>query len=251
MRVIITSRQALTPIYATVLSHLTRILAEISKNPSNPKFNHYTFESISALVRSIFPLISSRTTTDHFELGRFVTAGTPATLAEFEAALFPPFLSILTLDISEFTPFVFQILSQLLELHTATSFPSQYKALLPPLLTPTLWESKGNVPALVRLLRAFLSRGASGIVADGQVGPLLGVFQHLVGSRANDAFGFELLEAMFEYLPLYVHSVPLPRPYTNTARSIDPPWNRTCRIRYSYFSSLDYKRVKRINTVRD
>lgn len=51
MRVIITARQALTPIYVTVLSHLTRILGEISKNPSNPKFNHFTFESISALVR--------------------------------------------------------------------------------------------------------------------------------------------------------------------------------------------------------
>lgn len=51
MRVIITARQALTPIYVTVLSHLTRILGEISKNPSNPKFNHFTFESISALIR--------------------------------------------------------------------------------------------------------------------------------------------------------------------------------------------------------
>jgi exportin-2 (importin alpha re-exporter) len=53
MRVIITSRQALTPSYATILSHLTKIVLEISKNPSNPKFNHYTFESISALVRYV------------------------------------------------------------------------------------------------------------------------------------------------------------------------------------------------------
>jgi len=51
MRVIITARQALLPSYATVLQHLVGILGEISKNPSNPKFNHFTFESISALVR--------------------------------------------------------------------------------------------------------------------------------------------------------------------------------------------------------
>ena len=51
MRVIITARQALTPTYQTVLGHLTRILGEIMKNPSNPKFNHFTFESISALIR--------------------------------------------------------------------------------------------------------------------------------------------------------------------------------------------------------
>lgn len=90
----------------------------------------------------------------------------------------------------------------MLELHEATDFPEAYKALLPPLLTPTLWESKGNVPALVRLLRAFLSRGAQEIVAANQLPPMLGVFQHLVASKVNDTYGFELLEAIFEYVPL-------------------------------------------------
>lgn len=50
MRVVLTARQSLTS-YETVLNHLVFILGEISKNPSNPKFNHYTFESISAIVR--------------------------------------------------------------------------------------------------------------------------------------------------------------------------------------------------------
>ncbi len=185
MRVIITARQALTPSYVTVLGHLTKILAEISKNPSNPKFNHFTFESISALVR-------------------FITAGNLSTLSEFENALFPPFHAILQQDVSEFTPFVFQILSQLLELHPAGELPDSYQVLLPPLLTPTLWESRGNIPALVRLLRAFLSRGAASIVANNQLTPMLGVFQHLIQSRTNDLYGFELLEALFEFIPLEV-----------------------------------------------
>lgn len=185
MRVIITARQGLTPTYVTVLSHLTRILGEISKNPSNPKFNHYTFESISALVR-------------------FITAGNASTLAEFESALFPPFHAILQQDISEFSPFVFQILAQMLELHPPHSLPSTYHALLPPLLTPTLWEQRGNIPALVRLLRAFLSRGAEGIVAANQVQSMLGIFQHLVSSKANDQYGFELLEAIVEHVPMSV-----------------------------------------------
>lgn len=98
---------------------------------------------------------------------------------------------------------MFQILSQLLELHDLNSpYPDAYKALLPPLLTPTLWESRGNVPALVRLLRAFLSRGAQDIVAANQLPPMLGVFQHLIASKANDTYGFELLEAIFESVPL-------------------------------------------------
>lgn len=55
---------------------------------------------------------------------------------------------------------------------------------------------------------------------DGQVGPLLGVFQHLVGSKANDAFGFELLEAMFEFLPLYVPSLLPPSVLTRYRRQV-------------------------------
>ncbi|BGP16685.1 hypothetical protein JCM10213_000398 [Rhodosporidiobolus nylandii] len=183
MRVIITARQALAPSHAAILQHLVAILTEISKNPSNPKFNHFTFESISALIR-------------------FTTAADASSLSTFESALFPPFHAILQQDVSEFTPFVFQILSQLLELHPAGDMPDSYKVLLPPLLTPTLWESRGNIPALVRLLRAFLGRGAQQIVDAGQVTPMLGIFQHLIQSKANDQHGFELLEALVENLPV-------------------------------------------------
>lgn len=51
MRVIITARSALAPSYEGILARLVNILGEISKNPSNPKFNQYCFESVSALIR--------------------------------------------------------------------------------------------------------------------------------------------------------------------------------------------------------
>ena len=54
MRIVITAKQGLTPSYATILSHLVAILTEVSKNPSNPKFNHFAFESISALIRCVY-----------------------------------------------------------------------------------------------------------------------------------------------------------------------------------------------------
>ena len=53
MRVIITARQSLTPVHEAVLTRLVNILGEISKNPSNPKFNQYCFESVSALIRYV------------------------------------------------------------------------------------------------------------------------------------------------------------------------------------------------------
>jgi exportin-2 (importin alpha re-exporter) len=80
MRVIITSRQGMTPYVNIIMSKLTNILAIVSKNPSNPRFNHYVFESIGALIRFICP-------------------SSPAAVAEFENLLFGPFQVILAQDI--------------------------------------------------------------------------------------------------------------------------------------------------------
>jgi exportin-2 (importin alpha re-exporter) len=98
MRIIITARQTLSPVFQDVLSNLVAILGEISKNPSNPNFNQYCFESISALMRyegnGFMP-----TKYTLMYLCRFVVAGNPTTLAAFEAVLFGPFQIILQQDI--------------------------------------------------------------------------------------------------------------------------------------------------------
>ncbi|KAG0145573.1 hypothetical protein CROQUDRAFT_671687 [Cronartium quercuum f. sp. fusiforme G11] len=189
MRIIVTARRSLITQYTDILSNLIGILVEISKNPSNPKFNHYTFESISALIR-------------------FMTIENAVPLSVFENALFPSFSNILTQDIQDFSPFVFQILSQLLELHsqvvtnTKDELPEFYINLLQPLLTPTIWEIKGNIPALVRLLKAYLNVGSVWIIKNNRVSGLLGVYQKLIGSKLNDQFGFDLLLALFEHIPM-------------------------------------------------
>lgn len=108
--------------------------------------------------------------------------------------------------ITDFSPFVFQILSQMLELHANHSqvLPEYYISLLQPLLTPNLWEVRGNIPALVRLLRAYLSAGSKWIVEGNRVSGMLGVFQKLIGSKLNDTYGFELLQALLEHIPMLV-----------------------------------------------
>jgi exportin-2 (importin alpha re-exporter) len=81
MRVIIVARQSLTPSHEAILTRLVNILGEISKNPSNPKFNQYCFESVSALIR-------------------FVCDGTPGALPKFEQAIFGPAQIILANDVA-------------------------------------------------------------------------------------------------------------------------------------------------------
>lgn len=51
MRLIVTARERMLQGRGPILANLADILIEISKNPSNPKFSQYCFESISALIR--------------------------------------------------------------------------------------------------------------------------------------------------------------------------------------------------------
>ncbi|KAF9134597.1 importin-alpha export receptor [Mortierella sp. 14UC] len=183
MRVILTVREKMMPLVSLCLARLTAIVQAVSTNPSNPKFNHYVFESIGALIR-------------------FICTASPEAAGQFESLLFQPFQVILQQDIVEFTPYVFQLLSQLLSFNAGTELSQSYQALFLPLVQPTLWQQQGNVPALVKLLQAYLQKGWPWIVANNQLEPLLGVFQKLVSSKINDHHSFELLQTMILNVPM-------------------------------------------------
>ncbi|KAL4072157.1 CAS/CSE protein [Scleroderma yunnanense] len=181
MRVIITARQTLTPLYQQVLQRLVAILGAVSKNPSNPNFDHCLFESISALMRFVVRDAS--------------------TLADFEQALFPHCTLILQQDIDQYIPYVFQILAQMLEMHT-TGVTGNYRALLPFLFMPACWQQKGSIPALVKLLKAFLACDVNEMMAKNQIPSVLAIVQQrLIPSKINDVWGFELLQAVVQYVP--------------------------------------------------
>ena len=84
----------------------------------------------------------------------------------------------------------------MLELHNK-DVPTEYRSLLPFLLTPAVWQQKGSIPGLVKLLRAFIARDAPQMVAGGQMASVLAVVQQrLIPSKVNDAWGFELLQSV-------------------------------------------------------
>uniref|UniRef100_A0A8C1EYD0 Exportin-2 n=2 Tax=Cyprinus carpio TaxID=7962 RepID=A0A8C1EYD0_CYPCA len=176
-------QEAIVPYIPTLIGQLTHKLLLVSKNPSKPHFNHYLFESLCLSIR-----ITCKANRD--------------TVGSFEEALFPVFTEILQNDVQEFVPYVFQVMSLLLEIHTS-SIPSSYMALFPHLLQPVLWERTGNIPPLVRLLQAYLEKGATTIAstAADKIPGLLGVFQKLIASKANDHQGFYLLNSIVEHMP--------------------------------------------------
>lgn len=105
-------------------------------------------------------------------------------------------------------PYVFQLFAKLLELNPSGALPNHYQALVPPLLLPATWETRGNVPALTRLLLATIPRATQHIVAENQVQPILGIFQGLLRGKKTEPNAFDLLESVVLSIPRYV--VPYP-----------------------------------------
>lgn len=183
MRTLNTSKDDIMQVTQIVLDKLTSALGRVAKNPRNPHYNHYLFESIAVLVRA-------------------VCSKDPSHTASFENLLFPPFQTVLQMDVAEFTPYVFQVLAQLLEYRPADAgLGDAYTGLFAPLLTPTLWERRGNVPALTRLIQAYLGKGAAEIAANNHLVGILGVFQKLVASRGTEVSAFELLGSIIQCVP--------------------------------------------------
>lgn len=181
MRSLITAKDDVVQVTEIVLQKLNEALSRVAKNPRNPQFNHYMFESIAVLVKS-------------------VCSKYPEHTASFESLLFPPFQTVLQMDVSEFTPYVFQILAQLLEYRPGESgLGEAYTMLFTPLLTPDLWERKGNIPALTRLLQAYVTKGINEIVGNGQLNSILGIFQKLISSKATEVNAFELLSTIIHF----------------------------------------------------
>jgi len=168
-----------------ILNTIVTKMIEASGNPSKPNFNHYLFETLTLSIR-------------------IMCKANPKAVQVFEAQLFPPFQEILQKDVLEFHPYVFQVLSLLLEQHGEAGIPDTYMALYPFLLTPVLWDRPGNIPPLVRLLQAFVEKGSAQIIGgDGsQLNSLLGVFQKLISSKTNDHQGFYLLQSLITMITL-------------------------------------------------
>jgi exportin-2 (importin alpha re-exporter) len=179
MRVLIFIREGVLPICETILNNFIGIVKVIRHNPSNPRFQYYLFESIGALIRFAAP--------KHPQV--------------FETRLYEPFAACLSEGVEEFSPYIFQLFSALLEANPSGELSEYYRSLFSIILQGSIWEQRGNVPALARLLSAMISRDAQRIVADKQVEPILGIFQKLVVTKAHESYAFELIEAVIGFLP--------------------------------------------------
>lgn len=201
MRVLSVVGSSIAPVTELVLQHLTCALERVCKNPTNPHFNHYLFECIALLVRSCCSSSALREVHGALPPQQQVEAAN-ASFDKFEALLFPPFQSVLQLDVVEFVPYVFQVLAQLLSYRPqGVGLSPAYAGLFPPLLSPVLWSLKGNIPALSELILAYIEQGIEEIVGNNQLEGVLGIFQKLLSAKSSEVFAFKLLNALVRSCP--------------------------------------------------
>lgn len=165
---------------------------------------------------------------------RYTCETNPAYVESFEGALFPSFEMLLQKDVvgecvhsrecrsppqrpdlnappphlrhtaspTEFQPYVFQLMAQLLELRDPP-LAGPYREMFGFLLSPPLWENRANTTPLVRLICACIAKGADTLLADSSaLEGILNTFRKLIFNRTLDIEGFNLVNALVEYLPL-------------------------------------------------
>ncbi|KAH7510901.1 hypothetical protein FEM48_ZijujUnG0073500 [Ziziphus jujuba var. spinosa] len=112
---------------------------------------------------------------------------------------FPSLEMILVNDVTEFFPYAFQLLAQLVELNRPPFSPS-YMRIFKILLSPDSWNRASNVPAFVRLLQAFLQKAPHELNQDGRIGHVLEIFEKLVSLPGSLEQGFYVLNTVIENL---------------------------------------------------
>lgn len=150
-----------------ILKQLTNVLNRICKNPQNPSFNHYLFETIAVLIKYLCP-------------------NNIININGFENCLFPSFNVILSDKIGEFTPYVYQVLGELLECYTpttGTTINDIYKNLYCKMMIPSEWDDKGNNPPMIKYIISLIRKDYNYIISNNLLLPTLGIFQRLVSIK--------------------------------------------------------------------
>eukprot|EP00835_Amoeboradix_gromovi_P000004 NODE_1_length_95616_cov_0.657642.p4 type:complete len:824 gc:universal NODE_1_length_95616_cov_0.657642:60794-63265(+) len=157
-----------------LLNELISILEIVGQNPINPKFNHYLFECIGMVLRQS-------------------SLNNPSISSQYDEELVPMFGNILRMDISEYSPYIFQILTIMCN----TANTPNLDILMPTLVKPNVWESNGNIKSLVVLFSMYMVHHQEKLKEI--VLPLLGVFQKLIQSKQTSREGMKLLQSMYHY----------------------------------------------------
>ncbi|KEG15487.1 putative CAS/CSE/importin domain protein [Trypanosoma grayi] len=180
LRVCQNCSSCVSPFVGDIITCIAPVVRENAKNPTNPLFSHCMFEVISKCIQI-----------------------RPKDGAAIEGVLWEPMIFILQNDVLEYVPYTLQIMAQLLDTHGSNSPepPAHYQALLEPLLIPDMYQQKGNIPAVVRLLVAFIEHYPRFVHGKGFTEKTLAIFRSLLQYKNYDHEGLNILTAIIIAYP--------------------------------------------------
>ena len=181
LRVVAVLKERVAPIASDVFGKAVPLLQRVAQNPRNPVFNHYLFEVVACV-------------------SKYTVAANAGALPAIEALVLPVLQDILMKDVIDFFPYAFQLYASFLELAPAGVVAPAYENLFPSLMAPALWERPGTVPAISRLVQAYIRHAGAAFKSSPHLTTVLGIFQMLVANTTTDAEAFAIATTLAQVL---------------------------------------------------
>uniref|UniRef100_A0A0N4UFI5 Importin-11 n=1 Tax=Dracunculus medinensis TaxID=318479 RepID=A0A0N4UFI5_DRAME len=158
-----------------IIDRMTNMIATAVKTPVDPLHIHYVFESLCILIRRAYLIVDGG----------------------IDKYVIPLIENILANDVIEFTPYSLQLTAVLLDeayeqkKKTGTSLIDSYLPFFNYLMKEDLWNRTANIPAALLVIESFLQCSSENILAN-HSSMIQAIYQKLMGSKAQDHFGFQL-----------------------------------------------------------
>ena len=101
--------------------------------------------------------------------------------------------------LAEFFPYIFQVMSLLLEARPQDASTEFYASMFEPLLEVSLYESTSNIPGLAILVETYIHKLPDVALHEGTLMNLLGIWQLLNSDTRSDQHAFRILNAFVKY----------------------------------------------------
>jgi len=162
------------------LERLTHLLGGSVQGPSRPDYIHSLFECVAVVMKM----------------------AVPARLEEVEGIVLSFVQLTFERGVEDHLAYCFQVLGLLLDLTPADCTKGLYANLWSRLVAGEFWQATGNVPGLVRLLRAYFQKHYvfTGLLHSSSP-QLIERFQFMLGHQKLGTCAFVLLNSMIKYLP--------------------------------------------------
>lgn len=202
LQIIVKCGPALQSHIAVVVQTCVQKLTEICSDPKNPSFNHDLFEIIVASINYV-----------------------KVPVQQIEQGVLRLFNKILTENVTDFIPYVFQIIGcfllnypdEIVQTSPDTFYAQQFSFFL----QPDQWLSKGNIPALSLLVRAYCAKLPQLVIAN--IEPVLIICQHLLQTPTNHQYAFMIFSSMLAFLDhQYIFTI-LPQIYNEIINQLANP----------------------------